>query len=916
MFLVAASFVAAFALNTWTEVTRPQGAGFTRTGRFGLQVATVVPGGPFEKAGIRPGDVLRAVDERRLASVLDWALVRTALELGKPFTVEVERGDSRRRFTATLERRSLWVWETQEPPGWQLAIVASAYEGATLVSLTLSLIVGFRRPHDPVARLAAWLLASIAVVPGTPTGQLALLRHVPPPVQLLAVAGLTLSMAQPAAWLCFFATFPRRLLTRPLHVALAILPGVLLASYFAIWFVGPLYFPRELDGPAPWPFWLFVLGLALAAEIGGLAILIYNYLRAHDLNERRKLRVLLAGTTIGWSAAVASSFPFQIVGQHVALATFLSVFGVLVSLALPFAFAYAILRQRIFDIGFIVRQGLQYALARGVVRSVLPAAGAMLLADLMLHRDRTVGAILAARGWPYAAIGAFAFVALRRREAWLEAVDRRFFRERYNAQHILRQVAGEVRQAVSIDLVGARVVSRIEAALHTEFAAMLVREPHDADYRTIAAAPSNIVLPTIKGESKTIGLLRLLEKPLQIGSSGSGWLRQLPPGESDVLRRARIDLLVPVSLGAGGREALLALGPKKSEEPYGHDDQELLLAIASNLAILLDRPAATQPESGSRECPACGRCYESTVERCTLDQAVLTRASMPRTVVGRYRVEQRLGRGGMGTVYRAHDVMLERRVALKAIREDLVSSAEMAERFRREARAAAAVTHPNLVTLHDFVIDPDNRAFLVMELLTGCTLRQRLRERGPLPPAAVLEIVRGVSAGLATAHQRGLVHRDLKPENIFLVADVGRDLPKVLDFGLAKLAAADDDPTRATFDTRDSVVVGTTAYMSPEQLTGAAVSLQWDLWALAVVMYEMLTGALPFGSQLSVAALQNAILTGRVTPLAIHIPHAPSSWQTFVSSNLHLDPTRRAQSAAEFLAACEGALTGDPERPH
>lgn len=404
------------------------------------------------------------------------------------------------------------------------------------------------------------------------------------------------------------------------------------------------------------------------------------------------------------------------------------------------------------------------------------------------------------------------------------------------------------------------------------------------DYRSVASAPAGAAPPALKADTKTIGLLRLLGQPLHVAAADSGWLHQLPSVETESLRRARIELLVPVSLSPMNREALLALGQKKSEEPYAGEDQELLLAIASSLAILLERPASTPSHSATEDFP-------------------------PRLVMNRYRLEGRLGSGGMGTVYRAHDTVLDRLVAVKAIREDLVSSTDMAERFRREARAAAAVTHPNLVTLYDFAVDSDNRAFLIMELLTGRTLRRRLRDAGRLPPAAALDIIRALCSAIAIAHQRGLVHRDLKPENVFLADDAsGREVPKILDFGVAKFLGSGEAATRATLETGEGVLLGTTAYISPEQLTGEPPSRKSDLWALAVVTYEALTGAHPFGSRVSVSALQNAILAGQTTPVVTHMPDAPPDWQPFFSASLNADASRRPRSAAEFLTQFERAL--------
>ena len=193
-----------------------------------------------------------------------------------------------------------------------------------------------------------------------------------------------------------------------------------------------------------------------------------------------------------------------------------------------------------------------------------------------------------------------------------------------------------------------------------------------------------------------------------------------------------------------------------------------------------------------------------------------------------------------------------------------------------------------------------------MELLPGINLRQRIQQDGHLACDRALSIVRGVGAALTVAHQRGLVHRDLKPENIFLVEDRGRDLPKVLDFGLAKFVGEQQADTRAaTVDTGAGVLVGTPQYMSPEQLKGKPVAPGWDLWAMTIILYEMLTGAYPFGRHESVAALHDAILAARFAPVDRHLPQAPLRWQEFFAHNLAADARRRATSAAEFLSSCE-----------
>lgn len=275
---------------------------------------------------------------------------------------------------------------------------------------------------------------------------------------------------------------------------------------------------------------------------------------------------------------------------------------------------------------------------------------------------------------------------------------------------------------------------------------------------------------------------------------------------------------------------------------------------------------------------------------------------LPRLLAGRYRLERRQGRGGMGTVYEATDTALERRVAVKVIRDDLVDSREAAERFRREARAAAAFTHPNVVTVHDFGLAQGIHAFLVMELLEGTTLREQLRQEGRLDAPRTLEILRGVCAAVDVAHRKKLIHCDLKPENIFLAQGETGEITKVLDFGIAKFLPGG---TQTTGDAA-APLIGTVWYMAPEHLRGEPANTAWDLWGLTVITYEMLTGAYPFAG--ATGTDYGALLTGRFTPLTAHRPESPTRWQGFFERALALDPVRRPKSAGTFFSELERAL--------
>jgi serine/threonine-protein kinase len=569
--------------------------------------------------------------------------------------------------------------------------------------------------------------------------------------------------------------------------------------------------------------------------------------------------------------------------------------------------AYAVLKQRLFEVSFIVRQSLQYAVARGALLIPIPIFAGILIFDLIAHQDQPFGILLSAHGWAYAVMGVAGVVAHKKQSRWMDLLDRRFYREHYNAQQLLIRTVEEVRASSNLADVATTTVTLIEQALHPEFVAILMREASEPLYHCIASAPPQVCPRGLSADSKLMSVFRLFAKPLQISLAESGWLKQqLPSDETTFLRDARIDLMVPIAIAPHGREALMVFGMKKSEEPYSNEDQEILSGICRALALLLDRPATDRP-GGFGECPNCGQCYESGMGRCANEGAQLTRMPYGRLLTSRYRLEQRLGRGGMGAVYKATDISLERAVAVKLIREDLVANSDAVERFRREARAAASFAHPNLVTVHDFGVDSDTRVFLVMELLKGSTLRRRLEQQNKFTPPQILQVLRGVCAGLEAAHEQGLVHRDLKPENIFLVQNGEGEATKILDFGLAKFMAPSTDSAAVTVDTDTGVLVGTPQYMSPDQLNGLRASAAWDIWALAVITYEMLTGMYPFPAT-SVGQMHHSIVSGRFTPLSTHIPYAPAAWQHFFDRALNSKTTLRPQSAAEFVSALRKAF--------
>jgi eukaryotic-like serine/threonine-protein kinase len=209
-----------------------------------------------------------------------------------------------------------------------------------------------------------------------------------------------------------------------------------------------------------------------------------------------------------------------------------------------------------------------------------------------------------------------------------------------------------------------------------------------------------------------------------------------------------------------------------------------------------------------------------------------------------------------------------------------------------------------VVTVFDFGLAGDTRAFLVMELLEGTTVREELQRQRRLAAPRTVEVLRGVCAAVEVAHRRQLIHRDLKPENIFLVRGETPELAKVLDFGIAKFLPT---TTQAPTETGTGSLAGTLAYMAPEQLRGGSASLSWDLWALAIIAYEMLTGAHPFAST-NLADFHLAVLAGRFKPVDQHLPDAPARWHELFTRAFALEPADRPNSARAFLAELEHAL--------
>ena len=259
-----------------------------------------------------------------------------------------------------------------------------------------------------------------------------------------------------------------------------------------------------------------------------------------------------------------------------------------------------------------------------------------------------------------------------------------------------------------------------------------------------------------------------------------------------------------------------------------------------------------------KRCPRCESLYPESYAICPLDSAALVDAggwNEGAVVGGKYRLVRKVGQGGMGAVYEAVHLRFNERRALKVMSPEVANSPEFVKRFEREAVLTRRLQHPNAVRVDDIDQAEDGRPYIVMEFVEGRSLKQLIRQAGPLPVERVSAIVKQVAAALEAAHQLGMVHRDIKPDNIVLISTPGGDQAKVLDFGIAKLKESKLGETNLT---ATGVVMGTPQYMSPEQALGKRgdeLDGRSDLYSLGVVMYQMLTGALPFNADTTLGLL-------------------------------------------------------------
>jgi tRNA A-37 threonylcarbamoyl transferase component Bud32/GAF domain-containing protein len=546
----------------------------------------------------------------------------------------------------------------------------------------------------------------------------------------------------------------------------------------------------------------------------------------------------------------------------------------------PVSLTYALLSRRVDRVGVLARRAVIFAVADRTLLAVALVAVAILGVLFYQHRGEPIGRFAA----EHAAVVVLTVAAILLASPLRRRLQQLFFRSPHSLP-LADSFPSAASKAPDAEALGRAVAEHVDHALHVESTALLAYDRA----RGVLADAAGVLAPLD------------LSSPLARTAAERGSSFALDPSRFAEAERAWIAqrgfaVATPL-LDSGGRLlGLLAVGEKMSGLSFEREDLLLLDATAASAALALENlqlrdrqaVAATPPPPGrALICDTCGAVCDPLISvRCAADTTPLTAADVPHVLHGKFRFERRLGRGAMGVVYRARDLVLGREVAIKTLP---TLAAETAERFEREARAVAALSHPGIAVIHAWE-SWHGRPMLVFELLEGGTLAERIAG-GPLPPAEVVRVGMAMAGALAHAHAAGILHRDIKPENLAFGRD---DAVKVLDFGLAQF--------------RDEVstgLAGTPLYFSPEAVVGGVPAPAFDVWAAAVTLYEALTGSNPFEAP-SVLLAMNAVLSREIPDPRTLRAGVPGGLAEVLLRALHRDPVRRIATAAALRQALAG----------
>jgi len=874
-----------------------------------VTVTRVWPGGSADRTGIRVGDVVRQLPADPAAVLRTW---RDAQQLrpGAPLSLSITSATGAVR-EAVVEQPAIWSMDGTTWAAWlrlhlgpltqvtaflggAAVLLALGARGSTAMLMTLALIVTAAANGGP-------LLGAAQAIPGL--GAL-----------LLVFNWLITPLSFPIIGLAVLF-FPHRadILDRHRWIAPAVV-----AAAVPMFIIGVLSAAFLLGADAALPplawlaerAWTFDACFALGLAANVLIVIegIGRYRTNPDANERRRIQIVVfTGVPAVFAYALKTGIPllFGLIGRPVELPWLIEAILQAIVLLPAFGLPYAVAVRHVFSPRTVLRRSLQYAFARRTLTVLVVLPVVALAVSLVQQRDMSLSMIVSGRPLFYLiCLGALG-LGLRYRVAAQRWLDQHFFRSEYDAREILVSLAGRVPyEADPRDLV-AMVVTQIDSALHPEGVAVFARAGSPGQSSTPGADLSGVFEPVsalrinataLRADSGVITLLRWSDKALEVFlDDEQSPVARVPAPDRRWLADANAALLVPIFAGGSDPRpfvGLIALGPKRSEEPYTPEDRELLRGIAVQMGVALDLSRLRQQVVATQVPGGATQAFTPTV-RVSGGSASGPAIGIGALVDNKYRVDAIVGQGGMGAVFRAWDVRLERDVAIKVVRGDLLADPDSRERFRRESQIVARLQHPSIVTVFDYGTLADGAAFLVMEFVPGEDLRHLLKRERRLAPGHVADLLAGIAGGVESAHKAGILHRDLKPENI-LLPESGTG-PKVVDFGVAKLTSHTGAGGTIT---SAGTIVGTPAYMAPEQLRGESVDGRADVYSLGVMAFEMLTGTLPYGG----ASLFEIGMKQAAGAAAVEMGDLPEGVATVIRQAIAFDRDTRPASPADFAS--------------
>jgi hypothetical protein len=821
----------------------------------GWRVARVDPSGPAARV-LRSDDEVLAFDGDQRARIVGVAPYRRFVQTGGSYTLRISRDGNEEQHTLRLPSvtRSSTV------------LFAGTYLLLSVCFCAMALVIGLSKSRDPVARL------------GCLAGCLATLRllgyGVAPYVGVGRGAALAIDQL---AWLfepCSLALSYHFLYRFSLPTSRERLWSVLNVSIYAV--CGAMFLMAC-------PFRLAVLAgreasislrydQALLAWIGDLvnrrpssilleifvsasicAVIVRGHHTTRDADQRQRIRWVVAGCLSAFIPMVfmgSSKLLLHAVGAAEVIETRtwrgLDYVADVCFIAVPVSLAYAVAKHRVLGISVVMRRSMQYLLASRVLQGLLllPAAG--LLLPVLKDPNRPLLELFPASAlYPNLLLIVALVLSVRYRVQLRGWLDRRFFREAHHRERLLQDTLKRIKDAASVTEVAQLIATTVSAALHPSFICVLSRESPNGPFVLLhasAALPPEIVTLAHAAAARVL----VLGVKSSFNVAVPGRRSEVPTPQA---------LVVPAVSRDGRASSVIVLGEKQSDEPYDVADRDLLQATADQIALVHDNlwlSDQLQEEQRIRrdvspsvsmlwECVKCGACFDAGVGACPRDSGKLAhRLPVERTIAQRYRLERRIGKGGMGTVYEATDIELRRRVAVKVTLGEQLGN-RVLRRSQREAQAVARLHHPNIVEVYDFARLSNDGAYLVMELVRGSSWRTEVNARGALSPLTLAGWIDQLLAGLEAAHDAGVVHRDLKPENVLIACP--SECIKIVDFGLAVLDAPGTHSQKLTLS---GVVMGTPGYMSPEQMRGDPCDERTDLFSLGVMVVEALTGTHPW----------------------------------------------------------------------